>query len=123
MLTPAINASSTSALPLVIIVTAFWTQVMSPPFLNLFPFADEMTTGLADLEFVTAGACPKSERGVTAKVNPPATLDCIKRRLFMLHPSTRATFLATMERRRSAFRAARFVLEREHLCFSSAARL
>src|SRR3954470_6842206 len=83
MFTPAINASSTSAFPLVIIVNAFWTHVMSPPFLNLFPFAEATTTGLADLELVTVGACPKSARGVTANVNPPATVDCMKRRLFM----------------------------------------
>src|ERR1044072_981700 len=94
MFTPAISASRTSAFPLVIIVNAFWTQVMSPPFLNLFPFADEITTGLADLELIMVGACPKSARGVTARVNPPATLDCTKRRLFMLHPSTRLRAMA-----------------------------
>src|SRR5437763_8175806 len=87
MFTPAINASRTSALPLVIIVNAFWTHVTSPPFLNLFPFEDAITTGLSDLELVTVGACPRSARGVTANVNPPATLDCTKRRLFMLHPN------------------------------------
>src|SRR2546423_6009644 len=96
MFTPAINASSTSAFPLVIIVNAFWTQVMSPPFLNLFPFAEAITTGLTGLELVTVGACPRSARGVTAKVNPPATLDCTKRRLFMLHPSTRCPGMATL---------------------------
>src|SRR6478672_6279927 len=87
MFTPAINASSTSAFPLVIMVNAFCTHVMSPPFLNLFPFADEITTGLADFELITVGACPKSARGVTANVNPPTTLDCMKRRLFMPHPN------------------------------------
>jgi hypothetical protein len=60
---------------------------MSPPFLNLLPFSEAITTGLADLELVTLGACPKSARGVTAKANPPATLDCMKRRLFMPHPN------------------------------------
>jgi hypothetical protein len=87
MFTPAMSASSTSAPPEVIIVKAFWTQVMSPPFLNLLPFADAITTGLADLELVTLGACPKSARGVTARASPPATLDCMKRRLFMPHPN------------------------------------
>src|ERR1700736_815746 len=84
MFTPAINASRTSAPPEVIIVNAFWTHVMSPPFLNLLPLAEAITTGFADLEVFTVGDCPKSARGVTANVNPPATLDCTKRRLFML---------------------------------------
>ena len=44
MLTPAIRASSTSA-PCVIIVNAFCTHVMSPPFLNLLPLAEAITTG------------------------------------------------------------------------------
>src|SRR2546423_9466334 len=88
MFTPAISASRTSAPPCVIIVNAFWTQVMSPPFLNLFPFAEAITTGLTGFEFITVGACPKSARGVIANVSPPATLDCTKRRLFMLHPNT-----------------------------------
>ena len=83
MFTPAINASSTSAFSLVIIVNAFCTHVMSPPFLNLFPLADAITTGLAGFELITVGACPKSARGATASVNPPATLDFTKRRLFM----------------------------------------
>src|SRR3954452_2712316 len=42
------SESSTSA-PCVIIVHALCTHVMSPPFLNLLPFADEMTTGFTDL--------------------------------------------------------------------------
>jgi hypothetical protein len=83
MFTPAISASSTSAPPEVIIVNAFCTQVMSPPFLNLLPFAEAITTGLAGLELITVGACPKSARGATARLNPPTTLDCTKRRLFM----------------------------------------
>src|ERR1044072_4506588 len=95
MFTPAMSASSTSAFPLVIMVNAFCTHVMSPPFLNLFPFAEAITTGLADLELVTVGACPKSARGVTANVNPPATVDCMKRRLFMPHPSMRRQGIAT----------------------------
>jgi hypothetical protein len=61
---------------------------MSPPFLNLLPLAEAITTGLTGLEFITVGACPKSARGATARVKPPATLDCTKRRLFMLHPTT-----------------------------------
>jgi acyl-CoA thioester hydrolase len=64
-------------------MNAFWTQVTSPPFLYLFPLADAITTGLTGFELITVGACPKSARGATASVNPPATLDCTKRRLFM----------------------------------------
>jgi hypothetical protein len=58
--------------------------------LYLFPFADAITTGFTGFELITVGACPKSARGATASVNPPATLDCTKRRLFMLHPITGA---------------------------------
>src|SRR4051812_3216411 len=103
MFTPAIKASRTSALPLVIIVNAFWTQVTSPPFLNLFPFADEITTGFTGFELITVGACPKSARDVTARVSPPATLDCTKRRLFMLHPSTTRRRMATQTSMTSYF--------------------
>src|ERR1700738_621106 len=85
--TPAINAPSTSA-PCVIIVNAFCTQVMSPPFLNLLPLADAITTGLTGFEFITGGDCPKAARAAPPRVTPPATLDCTKRRLFMLHPIT-----------------------------------
>jgi hypothetical protein len=61
----------------------------------LFPFADAITTGFAGFELTTVGVCPKSARGVTARVSPPATLDCTKRRLFMLHPSTTRRRMAT----------------------------
>src|ERR1041385_9447847 len=47
MLTPAMTASRTSA-PSVIIVKALCTAVIEPPFLNLFPFADEITKGLTE---------------------------------------------------------------------------
>ncbi len=72
MLTPATRASSTSN-PWVIRVNAFWTPVISPPFLNTLPFAEEMTTGLTPPPFgaITAGAgaagdSPKSVRGAAA---------------------------------------------------------
>src|SRR6266508_1805644 len=48
MFTPAITASSTTA-PCVIIVNAFCTAVTFPLCLNLFPFAEEITIGLAGL--------------------------------------------------------------------------
>src|SRR5205085_12393099 len=35
-----------------------------------------------------------SGRGVSANVHPRATVDCTKRRLFMLHPSTRCRAVA-----------------------------
>src|SRR5438270_5117856 len=95
MFTPAIKASSTSAPSCVIIVNAFWTHVMSPPFLNLFPLAEATTTGLTVLELITVGACPKSARGVTARVKPPTALDCMKRRLFMFHQITQPRRIAT----------------------------
>ena len=70
MFTPAMSASSTSA-PSVIIVQALWTQVISPPFLNLFPFADEITTGLLDLELIIFGLCARSEvEALAASVAP-----------------------------------------------------
>src|SRR2546430_7250998 len=106
MFTPAIKASSTSAPPCVIIVNAFWTHVMSPPFLNLLPFAEAITTGLTGLEFMTVGACPRSARGVTARVNPPTTLDCTKRRLFILHPITGGRGKATRNLRFGKFKSA-----------------
>jgi hypothetical protein len=68
--------------------------------LYLFPFADAITAGLAAFELITVGACPRSARGVTANVKPPATLDWTKRRLFMPHPSMREAFVATIELRR-----------------------
>src|ERR1700694_4964489 len=88
MFTPAINASSMSAPPWVIMLKAFCTQVMSPPFLNLLPLADAITTGFTDFEFIMVGGWAKSARGATATVNPAAALEHTKRRLFMSEQST-----------------------------------
>src|ERR1700726_2694063 len=71
MLTPAISASSTSE-PWTIMAQAFCTQVTSPPFLNLLPLAEEITTGLAAGDAITAGASPNSERGAAAASPVPA---------------------------------------------------
>src|ERR1700688_3595120 len=71
MLTPAISASSTSD-PWTIMAQAFCTQVTSPPFLNLLPLAEEITTGLAAGDAITAGASPNSERGAAAASPVPA---------------------------------------------------
>ena len=65
MFTPAISASSTSV-PSVIIAKAFSTQVFSPPFLNLLPLADAMTTGLTP-PLTTAGAWLCAEARVWAR--------------------------------------------------------
>src|SRR6478672_7793016 len=86
MLTPAISASSTSD-PWVIRTNAFWTQVTSPPFLNLLPLADEMTTGLTPpLGAITAGACDAWEgwvvsarRGRGAAAASPAAAPAIRK--------------------------------------------
>jgi hypothetical protein len=48
---------------------------MSPPFLNLLPLAEAITTGLTDFEFIIVGVCAKSARGATATVNPAAALE------------------------------------------------
>src|SRR6266446_7739022 len=88
MFTPAINASSTSAPACVIMVNAFCTQVRSPPFLNLLPLADAITTGLIDFEFMIVGGCAKSVRGATAMVKPATALERTKRRLFMSDQTT-----------------------------------
>src|SRR5438270_9972240 len=87
MFTPAINASSTSV-PCVIRVKAFCTQVMSPPFLNLLPLADAITTGLIDFEFMIVGDCAKNARGATATVKPATALERTKRRLFISDQTT-----------------------------------
>src|SRR5438128_1045269 len=55
ILTPAMTESSTSA-PDVIISNAFCTHVRLPPFLNRFPFAEEMTTGLTSAGIRIVGA-------------------------------------------------------------------
>src|ERR1700724_465350 len=71
MLTPAISASSTSD-PWAIMVQAFCTQVTSPPFLNLLPLAEEITTGLAAGDAITAGAVPNNRPGAAARRPAPA---------------------------------------------------
>src|SRR6476659_9311049 len=81
MFTPAINASSTSE-PCVIIDQAFCKQVMSPPFLNLFPLADEITTGLIDLLGVMFGVSAGSLRDAEASRVAPAVVR-MKSRRFM----------------------------------------
>ena len=83
MLTPATRASSTSD-PCVIIVNAFWTHVTSPPFLKTLPLAEEMTTGRALFEGITAGACPSCPRRAwgTAAVIPAAAPARMKSRRF-----------------------------------------
>src|SRR5256885_15494287 len=83
MLTPAMTESRTS-LPAVIIVNALWTAVMSPPFLNRLPFADETTTG-----FTAAGISMVGTAGVlrvfAAAIVKPAALVIMKsRRLIFL---------------------------------------
>src|SRR2546421_4801689 len=88
MFTPAINASSTSAPPCVIMVKAFCTQVRSPPFLNLLPLADAITTGLIDFEFMIVGDCAKNARGATATVKPATALERTKWRLFISDQTT-----------------------------------
>src|SRR5436189_5712260 len=83
MLTPAIRASRTSAPP-VIIWNAFATQVWLPPFVNLLPLADEMTTGLTLFGVMTVGACPKRDFGVAATTPATAVLRTKSRRLSLL---------------------------------------
>ena len=106
MFTPAINASSTSAPPCVIMVKAFCTQVMSPPFLNLLPLADAITTGLIDFEFMIVGDCAKNARGAIATVKPATALERTKRRLFILHPITGGRGKATRNLRFGKFKSA-----------------
>src|SRR2546428_13044273 len=94
MFTPAINASSTSAPACVIMVKAFCTHVRSPPFLNLLPLADAITTGLIDFEFIIVGACAKRARGATATVKPTAALERTNRRLFISDQTTAGRSMA-----------------------------
>src|SRR4051794_28188106 len=86
MFTPAMSASRTSA-PSVIIVNAFWTHVMSPPFLNLLPFADAMTSGLDALGLPTGGACAKRDRAAPAARVAPVVVRATSRRFTSLRPS------------------------------------
>jgi hypothetical protein len=69
MLTPVMTESSTSS-PFVINEKAVSTAVMDPPFLNLFPLADEMTSGLI-FWTRTAGPFPAMMSGLAA--TSPAT--------------------------------------------------
>ncbi len=55
---------------------------MSPPFLNLFPLADEITTGLIDLLGVMFGVCAGSLRDAEASRVAPAVVR-MKSRRFM----------------------------------------
>ena len=71
MLTPAITASSTSA-PRVISANAVSMQVLSPPFLKLWPLPEAITTGLTRFLVIIVGACPKA--GPAAAAASPAVL-------------------------------------------------
>src|SRR5687768_14738869 len=83
MLTPAMSASSTSE-PLVIIVNAFCTAVIVPPFLNRLPLADEITRGLTVLCVRITGK-PVACLLVAAMVRPAAAPVRMKsRRLIFL---------------------------------------
>src|SRR5689334_20044649 len=72
MLTPATRASRRSA-PFVRRANASATQVRGPPFLNLLPLAEAMTTGLVALGVSTVGprACAAA-CFVAASVAPAA---------------------------------------------------
>src|SRR6202795_350543 len=65
MLTPAMSASSTSEPP-VIIANAVSRQVFVPPFLNLLPLLEEMTTGLTLFGVIIVGACANNVPGTAA---------------------------------------------------------
>src|SRR5687768_12738451 len=70
MFTPAISASSTSS-PRVMRRNASSTPVRGPPFLNLFPLAEAMTTG-REAEVLTAGAWPNAGAAVATAIPVPA---------------------------------------------------
>src|SRR5215470_7236953 len=59
MLTPAIRESRTSS-PFTMRVKASSTAVRGPPFLYLFPLADDTTTGETLFGVITVGAWPKA---------------------------------------------------------------
>src|SRR5947207_7791986 len=65
MLTPAINEARTSS-PFVIFAKAVSRHVLSPPFLNLFPLEDEMTTGWLPPGVIIAGARPNAAGAAAA---------------------------------------------------------
>src|SRR5438128_10021680 len=81
MFTPAIRASSTSEPP-VIIENAFSTPVCVPPFLNLLPFDDAITTGLTLFGVITVGAWPNSGLDADAAATPAAVVVFTKSRRF-----------------------------------------
>jgi hypothetical protein len=73
MLTPARSASSTSS-PRVRRSKASCTQVRDPPFVNLLPFAEAMTTGRAGAGVTAVGAAARAstlprEATVPARTN------------------------------------------------------
>ena len=73
-------------MPCVISVQARSTQVTSPPFLNLFPFAEEITTGLLDFDSITLGVgCAPSEReAALAKPAPTVARTKLRRFIFII---------------------------------------
>src|SRR5207253_8923186 len=81
MFTPAMTASSTSS-PCVIIEKALCTQVRLPPFLNLFPLADEMTKGLTAAGISIVGTLLFAARE-DATPTPTAALPIMKSRRFI----------------------------------------
>src|SRR5688500_1314219 len=82
MLTPAMQASSTSAPPEVIRRKARWTHVSSPPFLKTLPFEEATTAGLARCK-TTAGA-PALRVLAEAAASPAAAPVRRKSRLLIL---------------------------------------
>src|SRR5947209_20049438 len=81
MFTPATRASSTSQPP-VIIENAFSTQVCAPPFLNLLPFDDEITTGFTLFGVIIVGAWPNNGLDADAAATPAAAVVFTKSRRF-----------------------------------------
>src|SRR4051812_16966044 len=78
MLTPAMSASRTSVPP-VIIENAFSTAVLSPPFLNLFPLAEAMTTGCT-LFLIIVGPCAPNAGAAAAAATPAGVVTTNSRR-------------------------------------------
>src|SRR3954464_15779919 len=73
MLTPAMRASRTSAPP-VIIANAVSTQVLDPPFLNLWPLLEATTTGLTLFGVITVGDWRNRVLGIAAAAAPAAAV-------------------------------------------------
>src|SRR5262245_14444184 len=71
MFTPAPSASRTSE-PCEIIPKAFSTHVTVPPFLNSFPFAEEITTGFTLLGIRIVGDSPRAEPTPAVATRPAA---------------------------------------------------